>query len=201
MKAKKLLRILARFLPVLYILAAAGCEKRSPLELEYDAFDQRPGKGWRQLAENGKFLDAARLIDQYIENHKNLDESQRVNLNFHAGQMYAFADDYRTAVDRFNVSTCAAEPSALPIRWNAYVRATIAFLNKDMKHLEECRKEILEGPTFDGGKANLDVVDRLIKCFDRPYAEAYRGGGIKGEVAGPREVEDAKKRLAGLKGS
>lgn len=175
MKAKKLLRIMAWVLPILYILAAAGCEKRSPLELDYNAFDQRPGKGWRQLAENGKFLDAARLIDQYIENHKNLDESQRVNLNFHAGQMYAFADDYRAAIDRFNVSTYAEEPPDLPLRWNAYVRATIAFLDKDMKHLEECRKEILEGPTFDGEKANLDEVDRLIKYIDRPYAEAYGG--------------------------
>ena len=37
----------------------------------------------------------------------------------------------------------------------------------------ECRKEIAEGPTFQGEKANLDVVDRLIKYFDEPYSKAY----------------------------
>ena len=172
---KKLLMSVEWIVPILFIFLASGCEKRSPLELDYNAFDQRPGEGWRQVAEKGNFLDAARLIDEYAETHKNLDASQRANLNFHAGQMYAFADDYRTAIDRFNVSTYAEEPPDLPLRWNAYVRATITFLNKDMKHLEECRKDILEGPTFDGEKANLDVVDRLIKHFDRPYAEAYGG--------------------------
>ena len=172
---KKLLMSVEWIVPILCIFLASGCEKRNTFDLDYNAFDQRPGRGWRQLAENGKFLDAARLIDQYIENHKSLDASQRVNLNFHAGQMYAFADDYRTAIDRFSVSTYAEEPPDLPLRWNAYVQATIAFLNKDMKRLEECRKEILEGPTFDGEKANLDVVARLIKHFDRPYAEAYGG--------------------------
>jgi hypothetical protein len=175
-KIKKLLMSVEWIVPVLCIFLAGGCEKKNPLDLDYNTFDQRPGKGWRQVAEKGNFLDAARLIDGYAETHKSLDESQRVNLNFHAGQMYAFADDYRTAIDRFNVSTYAEEPPNLPLRWNAYVRATIAFLNKDMKHLEECRKEILEGPTFDGEKANLDVVDGLIKHFDRPYAEAYGGG-------------------------
>lgn len=107
--------------------------------------------------------------------HKDLDVSQRVNLNFHAGQMYAFADDYRTAIDRFNKSTYTEEPPELPLRWNAYVHATIAFLNKDMARLKECREDIFGGPTFDGEKANLDVVDRLIKHFDEPYAKAYGG--------------------------
>ena len=36
----------------------------------------------------------------------------------------------------------------------------------------ECREEILGGPTFDGEKANLEVVDRLIKHFDDPYSRA-----------------------------
>jgi hypothetical protein len=160
----------------LCIVLAAGCDNKSPLDLNYNVFDQRPGMGWRQVAEKGCFLDAARLIDAYIEKHTELDESQRVNLNFHAGQMCAFADDYQTAIDRLNKSTYAQEPPELPLRWNAYVRATIAFLNKDMNRLKECREEIAEGPTFQGEKANLDVVDSLIKHFDEPYSKAYGSG-------------------------
>jgi hypothetical protein len=151
----------------------AGCENKSPLDLNYNAFDQRPGKGWRQLAEQRNFLDAARLIDEYIEKHQGLDESQRVNLNFHAGQMYAFAYDYQKGIDRFTKSTYAEEPPELPLRWNAYVNATIAFLDKDMERLKACREEIARGPTFQGEKANLDVVDRLINHFDEPYSKAY----------------------------
>ena len=159
--------------PFLFIVLAAACEKKAPLDRDYNAFDQRPGTGWRQLAEKGDFLNAAKLIDAYLEKHEGLDVSQRVNLNFHAGQMYAFADDYRTALDRLNKSTYAEEPLELPLRWNAYVQATIAFLNKDLKRLKECREEIAAGPTFHGEKGNLDVVDRLIEHFDEPYSRAY----------------------------
>jgi hypothetical protein len=148
--------------PFLCISLAAGCGKKSPLDRDYNAFDQRPGTGWRQLAENGKFLDAASLIEEYLRRHQDLNESQRVNLNFHAGQMYAFADDYQKAIDRFKRSTYAEEPPDLPLRWNAYVEATIAFLKKEEDRLREGREEIVRGPTFQGEKANLDVVDRLI---------------------------------------
>jgi hypothetical protein len=155
------------------VLLLAVCERRQPLDLGYDAFDQRPGKGWRQLAEKGDFASAARLIDVYLEKHNDLGESERVNLNFHAGQMYAIADDYSTAIERFNRSTYAEEPPELPLRWNAYVQATIAFLKKDMDRLRACREEIAGGPALHGEKANLDVVERLIKHFDEPYSEAY----------------------------
>lgn len=163
------------FVPFLCVFGVVGCNNKSPLDLNYNAFDQRPGRGWRQLAEKGQFLDAARLIDEYLEQRQGLDVSQRVNLNFHAGQMYAFANDYRTATDRFNSSTYAEEPPELPLRWNAYVHATIAFLNKDMEKLKGCRKDIAMGPTFQGERANLDVVDRLIKHLDEPYSKAYGG--------------------------
>jgi hypothetical protein len=43
--AKKLLMSVEWIVPILCIFLASGCEKRSPLELDYNAFDQRPGKG------------------------------------------------------------------------------------------------------------------------------------------------------------
>ena len=157
----------------LFIFLTVGCEKKGPPDPGYNAFDQSLGTGWRQLAENGQFLDAANLIDAYIKEHEGLDESRRVNLNFHAGQMYAFAGDTKAAVERFGRSTYAKEPPELPLRWNAYVQATIAFLNKDLKRLKECREEIAMGPSFQGEKANLDVAERLIAHFNEPYPDAY----------------------------
>jgi hypothetical protein len=161
-------------IPFLHIFLAFSCEKGGSLGLDFYAFDQSPGAGWRQLAENGRFLEAANLIDSYINKHKNLNESQMTILYFHAGQMYAFSDDYQTAIERFVKSAYAQEPPELPLRWNAYVQATIAFLSKDLDRLKDCRKEIAEGPALEGQKANLDVVDRLIEHFEEPYSKAYR---------------------------
>ena len=159
--------------PLFCILVAIDCEKKGPLDLDFKTFDQSPGAGWRQLAETGRFLDAAKLIDRYIMKHRDVDESQMTILYFHAGQMYAFADDYETALERFGMSTYALEPPELPVRWNAYVHATIAFLKKDLDRLKECRKEIFGGPTFQGERANLDVVDSLIQHFEEPYSKAF----------------------------
>lgn len=159
--------------PFLCLFLAFDCDKKGSLDPDFDTFDQSPGTGWRQLAANGRFLDAANLIDEYIEKHRDLGESQMTILHFHAGQMYAFAYDYKTAIERFGLSTYAEEPPDLPLRWNAYVQATIAFLSKDLKRLKECREEIVDGPTIQGEKANLDVLDRLIEHFDEPYSKAY----------------------------
>ncbi|HEV3203320.1 MAG TPA: hypothetical protein VGY77_03005 [Gemmataceae bacterium] len=153
-------------------------ENNSPpkeLELSYEAFDQRPGGGWRKIADEGKYLQAAQLIDRYEMEKKGLEERQRVNLRFHAGQLYAFADQKDLALARFRTALVDKEPADSPIRWNAYVRATIAFLERDRKKLTELREEIAKGPKVQGAVANLDVVDRLIAHFDEPYSVAYRG--------------------------
>ena len=73
--------------------------------------------------------------------------------------------------------------------WNAYADATIAFLRRDRIALQQARKRLVAAPipttmerlpdgSFRSGShasqaPNLDVVDGLIKCFDRSYLEAY----------------------------
>jgi hypothetical protein len=155
-----------------------GQAKNKPpeeLRLSYQDFDQRRGGGWRKLADEGKYLDAAKLIDRYEKGKKGLKEWQRVNLRFHAGQLYAFAGQKEKALARFKTALFPREPADSPIRWNAYVQATIAFLERDRKKLAKLREEIAKGPKVQGVVPNLDVVDRLIKYFDEPYGAAYRG--------------------------
>jgi hypothetical protein len=72
------------------------------------------------------------------------------------------------------------EPEDSAIRWNAYVRATIAFLEKDREELMRMRDEIADGPKLQGAIPNLDVVNRLIAHFDSPYSVAYRGRNKSG---------------------
>jgi hypothetical protein len=87
--------------------------------------------------------------------------------------MYAFENDYPLAKERFQHSFDPEEPSNTPVLWNDYVSATLAFLNKDIEKLRHHRDRIANGPEWNGSKGNLDVVDGLIKCFDKPYAVAY----------------------------
>ena len=145
------------------------------LQVSYQDFDQRPGGGWRRFADKEKYLEAAKLIDRYEKEREGLEEWQRVNLRFHAGQMYAFADRNKQAIARFKKAFLPKEPADSPIRWSAYVKATIAFLERDREKLAELRAEIAKGPKFQGVVPNLDVVDRLIKNFNDPYSVAYRG--------------------------
>lgn len=167
---------------VLFVSAPDAVEKTAKtgeLQLDYPDFDQRPGSGWRKIAEQGNPREAAELIDRYEREAKKLEEWQRVNLRFHAGQLYAAADRNDAALARFRSALYDAEPAESPIKWNAYVRATIAFLERDRKKLADFREEIARGPTLQGVVPNLDVVDRLIACFDQPYAIAYRGKSPK----------------------
>jgi hypothetical protein len=78
----------------------------SALNLEYDDFDQSLGQGWRALADQGRYVSAAVLIDTYLAHREDLENWQRLNLFFHAGQMYAFAGVNEAALVRFETDEC-----------------------------------------------------------------------------------------------
>jgi len=59
------------------------------------------------------------------------------------------------------------------VKWNAYVNATLAFLNKDKEKLIKYRNQIAQGLEIKAIIPNLDVVDALIANFDEPYSIAY----------------------------
>ncbi len=65
------------------------------------------------------------------------------------------------------------EPLASPVRWNDYVTATVAFLQRDKAKLLAARTLIVEHKPDD---PNLSIVDSLIEHFDEPYSTAYRAG-------------------------
>ena len=139
----------------------------------YEAFDQQSGQGWRKPAETGEYTEAAKLIDKYVRrNRARMPAWQVRNLKFHAGQMYAFAGDYKAAIRRLENALMDVEPAESPVRWNAYVRATIAFLKGDKAELMACREEMVGGQKAPGPVPNLEVVDGLIAQFGASYAQA-----------------------------
>lgn len=143
------------------------------LGLDFHSFDQTPGNGHREFASRGCYLSAAKITDIYHLHHQlDLLPWQSRILAFHAGQMYAFDQLYDIAINRFKRSFNPEESPTAELSWNAYVKATIAFLAKDMAELRVNRRSIALKPT-DGNIINLRVVDAFIRCFDKPYHEAY----------------------------
>ena len=146
-------------------------KKESFLKLSFDLFDQDMSNGWRKLEKEKKYLKAAQMIDVYINQKEELKVWQKKILFFHSGQMYAYNDTYKTAIKRFYKSL---DTEGIMFNWNPYVKATIAFLEKDLKELKRQKKILTNLPkTPDGKIPNLDVIDRLIKKFNLPYREAY----------------------------
>lgn len=160
-------------LSAIVIFFLLSCVQKDYLNQDYRAFSKGSNSSWRKVARKEGFAAAGNLIDQYLANHKNLSISQNVNLHFHAGQMYAFANNYETALKRFENAKYDPEPEVISMRWDAYVDATIAFLKKDRNKLLEYRNQVANGPEIRGKIPNLDVVDSLIKNFDKSYFDAY----------------------------
>jgi hypothetical protein len=143
----------------------------------YDGFDQRPGRGWRAYADQGRHREAAEFIERYLAGQGGLEDWQKVNLHFHAAQCHALSGEpagVDKALAHLQHARHKSEYPESPVRWNDYVDATEAFLRSDLKALKAARARIAAGPKTDGKAPNLDVVDRLIERFGKPYAEAYK---------------------------
>lgn len=141
------------------------------LAMSFDQFDQSK-EGWRQFS--ACYQQTSTLIDRYTnQNEITLEAWQKRILLWHAGQLYAFNNNYEMARQRFLSAVDPTESANSPIRWNDYVYATIAFIDKDLNKLMYYREEIARSPEWNGEKVNLKVVDSLIKNFDKPYSAAY----------------------------
>lgn len=173
-----------------------GQEQNSPclhdrdalLSLDYESFDQdfrNDGGGWRKVANRpGCVLEAADLIRDYRVVNRAHDRL----LYWHEGQLRALVSQYLQAINLFEQTRYAGQDD-----WNAYVDATIAFLENDKDALLDAHERLLaiEPPdddtlnadgyieVFDNtGKRilfrwplNIEVVEQLLTCFDLDYRE------------------------------
>ena len=178
--------------------AAESCayDKAAMLDLDERAFDQdlaSGGGGWRALANRpGCEPAAADLLAAYRAAHPGASGV----LAWHEGQMRATAGQYDQAIPL--LESDRKPPEQDPAGWNHYVDATVAFLRRDRAALVEAHRLLAavpypEGsglPPLDGGyfeipgapgqpparmrwPPNVEVVEGLIACFDKPYAQAY----------------------------
>ena len=88
-------------------------------------------------------------------------------LHFHQGQTLALAGRRKEAITPLR-EALGGEPTR---EWLAYVEATIAFLDSDRAALRAARDRY--AALSAAASARLRVIDGLIACFERPYAEAW----------------------------
>lgn len=144
------------------------------LELGFDAFNQNATAGWRALSMRpGCEEAAANMVRAYRMNA----EAHLPLLYWHEAQLRALAGDYTTAIPLMKKSR---GPTAQDkFGWNAYVDATIAFLQGDHTALEKARGRLVALPKpsdVDAKRSwppNLGVVDGLIRCISKSYKVAY----------------------------
>jgi hypothetical protein len=144
-------------------------QREARLELNLQEFDQNPSGGWRTLYNENCFVEAAELIDAYIEKYKLFNSTQ---LYFHAGQMFALNGDKASAVAKFRRSLLPPTVRSGSFLWNDYVLGTIAFLEGDkaalQSHLEALKaKQGVNVP-------NIRVLQLLLDRFELPYSEAIK---------------------------
>ena len=168
---------------------AADCSYDGPamLALDLKAFDQDMKGGWRPLADMPECRpQAADLIRAWREAHAaNLSAEDNQSLTWHEGQLRAALNDYAGAIPLISVMLTHQDEAM-----RDYAAATVAFLKRDKPALLAVRQQMTQVPKPEGFDEaavdyeqkyhqkviwpdNLDVVDGLIACFDKPYAEAY----------------------------
>ena len=162
-----------------------GYDRQQMLLLTLEQFDQDPERGWRKVA---SLPGCERAAADLIRDYRVRKGSQSSTLYWHEGQLRASAGETSAAAALMAKAYHAKGP--LDTGWNHYVDATIAFLRNDRHGLVQARQKLATTPwpsglqyvdedgirkpgPWSGWPANLDVVDGLIACFGKPYAEAY----------------------------
>ncbi len=179
-------------------------EMQRLLELEQQAFDQDMEGGWRAVASEEACKNAAGEVIKAYLLYSGPEPTSVSALRWHAGQMKAYAEKTDKALAFFwSTYRPPAENAEGPIDFNAYVDATIAFLEKDRTALEAARAKLAaqtvseervaslkkfleENPNIKMdiyAKPNLHVADSFLACFDQPYSVAY--GDCETEAEAP----------------
>lgn len=187
----KLFRLFVSLLP--FTLAAPVAAQDEPgarcahnreaiLALEFVAFDQAQGSGWRPLYEAGCYKEAAELVQDWAKKHPQAPSI----IPFHLAQLWGYAGRSDLAIPMFEQiyreSTAdAADP------WQLYTEGNLAFLQRDRARLEAATTKLAALPQppdwgarrvvmADGSPApprpwppNLNIMQAMLRCWDQTY--------------------------------
>jgi hypothetical protein len=160
------------------------------LALSPEAFDRDDGSsGWRTLSDAP---DCERAIAELIRAYRlSQPEGETIRSLLYANEGFKFArsGEFEQAIEALLASKLPDDEA-----WNAYVDATVAFLKRDREALLAARERLAAVPPppgFDEAVAaykaqsgierkwpfNLEIVDGLIACYEKPFWDAYNAPG------------------------
>ena len=160
----------------------APAERERLLSLDFNSFDQSQEDGWRPWGYKECDEVVETLIGEYVTRHATtLMPRQKAILRFHAGQILSFGGREQDALVYFRQSYEAEDTAGTMVDWNAYVDATIAFIEKDRPAVEAALARIMQQAPPEGQfleifgpkPVNSWVVKGFLDCFDKPYGQAY----------------------------
>lgn len=163
------------------------------LKLDPEAFDQDEEKGWRKIEKSGKPLEAAKVIELYLESNQDIicnGSAEDVELgkfmHFHIGQLLALTDEkyYDKAVLHFQQAFLPEQEG-----WNFYVEGTIAFLQKDKAKLDKNIQGLVTLERKLGvGINNLNLLLNFAEALDdgdTSYKKAYEKDELSASSSTP----------------
>lgn len=158
---------------------------------DFQTFDQTEG-GWRHIARQGCYDQAARVIARYRDlNGEDLRPGQLSSLEWHQGQMHAYVGEYEAAIHLFEATYDTTDDRPEMV---LKIDGTLAFLRRDRAALEAAYDALMALPEPDGFSAaiarfrtrfpdrepptwplNQRTMERYLACFEHTYAIAYEG--------------------------
>ena len=127
--------------------------------------------GWRALDAAGCTAEAAVLVERYLIGY----QSNLRSLKWHHAQLLAMTGKSSEAIAAAREAINPDESMQHPaFKWNAYVLATIAFLEGNIGELKRQAQVIQSGVAAEPmNQVNLTVVLSLQRCAGKPYRLAY----------------------------
>lgn len=155
-------------------LKSQAADHEALLSLPWKQFDQTQDSGWRLYVNptRKQYLEAAKLIEEYLSRHSELPARQRALSYFHAGMQYVFyarqhGGDPLAAIPDLDKAIVPGNEPAHSIDWNEMVIATKAFLMGDRAKLTAVKARVAAMPA--ASVEWPDYADDLLRNMGKPY--------------------------------
>jgi hypothetical protein len=167
------------------LLSCAGARERQTardyaVALDPVAFERGPGSPWMDAADEMRFGDAAQLVEAYITAHGGrVDASTTRRLHLIAARMHGCDDEHADALRHLEAAAAPRGDRDAPAGWNAFLRASAAFIDRDRGAFEAARSEVV---AHAGLLGDLDgfvrEVEGLARMWQDPWCLAMRRGDV-----------------------
>lgn len=123
---------------------------------------------WENLSQDGKYEEAIAELRKQM----NFEDNKSKHKDYwHLGQLYAFNNDYDSAICYFKKSANMFD-LLFDKFWRYYYKGTIAFLQRDKTKLNKynCKMQKKKSAYYEG---SANTLKSLFENFEKEYFEAY----------------------------